>query len=292
MGIQSFDPAWLARMGRTAFGTPDDIAGVLEAAHARGMTVSCDLLYNLPGQTLAECLADVSRASDLGFDQICVYNLVLEAGMDTEWSRERSLVTRVPDRDTGCSHWLAVRRRLLDAGYVQTTLTNFERREVAASDGRFVYEASSFDPATYDALGFGPGAISTFTDKSRRSAIKWMNEPTSEAFVRRWDAEERVVATSFSYSRRDLQLLHATRQLARLAIDRAAYDSFFGSDVVADFPRHFELLEDARLVRVTESSVTVTPEGMFYADAIAGLLASARAAELQSANDSLPQAMG
>jgi oxygen-independent coproporphyrinogen-3 oxidase len=245
-----------------------------------------------PGQTLADCLADVARACELGFDQICVYNLVLDAGMDTEWSRDRSLVGRVPDRDMGCSHWLAVRARLLDAGYVQTTLTNFERREIATSEKRFIYEGCSFDPAVYDALGFGPGAISTFTDRSRQRAIKWMNEPTSDAFVRRWDEGARVVATSFSYARRDLQLLHATRQLARLWIDRAVYDAFFGSDVVADFPPHFELLEDARLVRVTESSVTVTPEGMFYADAIAGLLASARAAELRSANDSLPQAMG
>lgn len=292
MGVQSFDPSWLAQMGRTAFGSPDDIAAVLEAAHARGMTVSCDLLYNLPGQDLAGCLSDVSRACELGFDQICVYNLVLETGMDTEWSRDRSLVARVPDRDTGCSHWLAVRRRLLDAGYAQTTLTNFERREVAASERRFVYEACSFEPAVYDALGFGPGAISTFTDPRRRSAIKWMNEPTSDAFVRRWDAGGRVVASSFSYSRRDLQLLHVTRQLARLSIDRAAYDAFFGSDVVADFAGHFELLEDARLVRVSESRVTVTPEGMFYADAIAGLLASGRAAELRNANDALPQAMG
>jgi hypothetical protein len=38
--------------------------------------------------------------------------------------------------------------------------------------------------------------------------------------------------------------------------------------------------------------VTVTPEGMFYADAIAGLLASRRAAQLQNANDARPQAMG
>jgi oxygen-independent coproporphyrinogen-3 oxidase len=292
MGIQTFDPSWLARMGRTAFGTPDDFAAVLEAAHARAMTVSCDLLYNLPGQTLAGCLADVARACDLGFDQICVYNLVLSGGMDTDWSRDRSLVARVPDRETACAHWLAVRRHLLDAGYVQTTLTNFERRAVAASERRFVYEAFSFDPATYDALGFGPGAISTFTDATQRTALKWMNEPTSDAYVRRWDGAERAAATAFRYSPLDLRLLHVTRQLARLSIDRAAYASFFGTDVVADFARHFELLEDARLVTVSDARVTLTPEGMFYADAVAGLLAAHRASQLRDGNDTLVHAMG
>jgi coproporphyrinogen III oxidase-like Fe-S oxidoreductase len=36
------------------------------------MTISCDLLFNLPGQKLEQATADVRRASELGFDQICI----------------------------------------------------------------------------------------------------------------------------------------------------------------------------------------------------------------------------
>ncbi len=292
MGIQTFDPDWLARMGRSAFGTPIEIESVVQAAHARGMTVSCDLLYNLPGQTLTAALDDVSRACAMGFDQICVYNLVLEAGMDSDWSKSPSLLAGVPSTDTGCATWLAVQRLLLDAGYVQTTLTNFERREVHASSLRFMYEACSFQPARYDAIGFGPGAISTFTDRGRHTAMKWMNEATAGDYARAFDAGAPVATRAFRYSLEDLQLLHVTRQLALTRIDRATYADFFGTDVVDDFSRHVALLEDAHLVEVTQGGVSLTARGMFFADAVAGLFASARARKLRHANDAVAHAMG
>jgi oxygen-independent coproporphyrinogen-3 oxidase len=292
MGIQTFDPSTLASMGRAAFGTPTEISSVVRAAQARGMTASCDLLYNLPAQTLEGCLADVRRACEMGFDQICVYNLVLEAGMDSEWSRSPSLLAGMSDAERGALHWLAVRRLLLDSGYVQTTLTNFERREIHETPRRFLYEACSFQPARYDALGFGPGAISTFTSRDRRTALKWMNESTSEGYVHARDAGTPVAARGFRYTQEDLKLLHLTRGLALTSLERGAYEDFFGTDLVRDYAHHFRLLEDARLVRVSGGTVSVTPEGMFFADAIAGLLASSRAAELRDTNDSVAHAMG
>ena len=51
------------------------------------------------------------------------------------------------------ANWLACRAALIEAGYTQTTLTNFER------EPRFRYERSSFQPDVFDALGFGPGGI-------------------------------------------------------------------------------------------------------------------------------------
>src|SRR5262249_2137255 len=45
MGIQTFDEGQLRRMGRLAFGTADTFREVVDAAHARGFTVSADLLF-------------------------------------------------------------------------------------------------------------------------------------------------------------------------------------------------------------------------------------------------------
>lgn len=292
MGLQTFDPGWLARMGRSAFGSPPQIESVVRGAHRHGMTVSCDLLYNLPDQPLEGSLDDVTRACDMGFDQICVYNLVLEAGMDTEWSRSPSLLAGVPDTARGVTHWLAVRERLLERGYVQTTLTNFERLDVHTSPRRFLYETCSFQPRTYDGLGFGPGALSTFTSKGRDVAIKWMNEETADAYVRARDSGAETATRGFVYSPEDLRLLHVTRELARMAIDRHGYASFFGTELATDFPSHLEVLEGAGLLRVTRERVSVTPRGAFFADAIAGLFASRRARALRDANDAVAHAMG
>ena len=81
MGVQTFSQTRLEQMGRLAFGGPEVFADVAENAHARGMTASADLLFNLPGQSLSEMKDDVSQAVNLGLDQICLYHLVLFRGM-------------------------------------------------------------------------------------------------------------------------------------------------------------------------------------------------------------------
>jgi len=304
MGIQTFDRDWIAKMGRSAFGTEDTFAKVREAAHARGMSTSCDLLYNLPGQTLDASRDDVTRASDLGFDQICIYNLVLDASIDAEWAHSRSLLNRMHAPDVACERWLALRETLFALGFVQTTLTNFER---SSAKTRFVYELASFDARASDALGFGPGAISTFTaprslsaidERSEESwvgapkAIKWMNAGPSREYSERIDRGERPRGRAFDYASLDLKLLHITRALSSLAIDRARYATFFGSDVVADFSDVVEAASAAGLVAVDAAQIALTPCGMFYADAVAGLFAWRRAAELRDENDAIAYAMG
>jgi coproporphyrinogen III oxidase-like Fe-S oxidoreductase len=285
MGVQTFDAEWLRRMGRDSFGDRDDLQRVVESAHRRGFTASADLLFNLPGASLDHALADVRSAIEIGFDQVCTYNLVLTADLDTEWARDRALVRAMPDMTKACATWLAVRETLLERGYVQTTLTNFERADIAQTPRRFIYELASFDPATRDGIGFGPGAISTFTSRDRQKAVKWMNMATSEAFARSMGEHKIAVAATFDYAATDLRLLHLTRSLAGLAIDCAQYERFFGTDPVSDFPWCFQLLEDAGLVRSNGRALELTPEGMFYADAVAGLIAHRRVAELREETD-------
>lgn len=271
MGVQTFDEEWLKRMGRDAFGNRSTFERVIAGAHRRGFTVSADLLFNLPGTTVEHSLADIRAAVESGFDQICIYNLVLTEDLDTEWARDRNLVNSMPRGAQSKETWRALREALLENGYVQTTLTNFER------EPRFAYERASFDPGTHDGIGFGPGAISTFTSRSRSHAAKWINAGRSETY-----AESRnPIASIFNYETDDLKLLHVTRNLSRLSIDAAAYERFFGTSLTVDFTEALGALEIAGLVRWRDTSLDLTPEGMFYADAVAGLLSHRRVSMLR-----------
>jgi oxygen-independent coproporphyrinogen-3 oxidase len=291
VGVQTFDREWLARMGRTAFGAEDDFATLVTAAHARGMTISCDLLFNLPGQSVSASLGDVGTAIALGFDQICLYNLVLQPDLDSAWAKT-SLVDRLARPEDACATWLALRDRLLREGFVQTTLTNFERGALHATSRRFVYEEHSFDPATYDGIGFGPGAISTLTERDSLRGVKWMNEGRSAAYVERMDRDRAASARAFDYSPDDVELLHLTRSLARLRVAREPFRARFGRDPVRAFAGPIDALVREELIVVDETAIELTPRGMFYADSVVGLLAARRAAELRHANDAAAHAMG
>lgn len=281
MGVQSFDAGWLRRMGRSMFGGPELIGGVVKTAHARGWTTSGDLLINLPGQTTEAMIADVRTAIELGFDQVCVYHLVLHEDLGTAWSEDPAMLAARPDNETAFASWSRVREHLLSNGFVQTTLTNFERAEVNASERRFRYEDCSFRPERYDGLGFGPSGITTLTQPDGRGAAKFVNATDAHDYTARVTRQAAGFDRRFSYAPEDLRLLHVTRTLSRLALDRDVYRARFGTDVVADHTSAFDALASAGLVEVDAASVRLTPRGMFYADTVAGLIAWQRSAVLR-----------
>jgi oxygen-independent coproporphyrinogen-3 oxidase len=271
LGIQTFDPVQLARMGRTHFGDREAFARVVTEARARGFTTSADLLFDLPGQTLPQILDDARAAVDLGLDQICFYHLVMFDGLETEWSRDRSLLAMLPDNPRAEANWLALREELLAAGYVQTSLTDFERRDAYDDERRrFRYEPCVFAPERCDQLGFGPSAV-TFWGTGEAITWKLVNPTTSEHYLRAsptkpWERE-------FAYGTRDWAILYLTRKIAALGVDRVEYARLFEADPLDDLGEAFAALAAARLVAITPARIEVTPRGMFYADAIAGLLA-------------------
>lgn len=95
---------------------------------------------------------------------------------------------------------------------------------------------------------------------------------------------EALLDRAFDDSPVDLRRLHLTRNLSRLSVD-AAYAGFFGTDLFDDFAAYFEVFAEAGLVTREGHTVGLTPDGMFYADAVAGLLARRRAAGLRRGAD-------
>ncbi len=274
MGIQTFDPDRLKQMGRLGFGDAGTFRDVVDLGHSLGFTVSGDLLFNLPAQSLAAMEDDIRRAVDIGLDHMGLYHLVMFEGLGTAWSRDPALVAAMPSNAQAAHNWLALKGLLNGLGFYQTTLTNFERSELRRQDRRFVYEELSFRPDRYDMLGFGPTGIS-FAD-SGQVAAKVMNPAGAGEYIAAVDRGQPAWDRAFAYGPRDLRIFHLTRRLAALRIDRLAYRTSFGSDPVNDFPREFEALEEESLVHVTGRTIEPTDLGMFYADSIAALLASRR----------------
>lgn len=273
MGVQTFSRSRLEQMGRLAFGGPDVFAEVVANAHARGMTVSADLLFNLPGQSLSEMKDDVSHAVNLGLNQICLYHLVLFRGMAAPWARDAQLLSSLPDNETSARNWEALREHLLAQGYRQTTLTNFEWCDLKNDPRRYVYELMSFQPDRFDVLGFGPSGISCGEQTPGSSALKTMNPESAVEYLQAVHRGETVWNRYYEFSSSDLKLLHATRQLSALQIDRQRYQDALGSDVVNDYAQELEALQRERLLDVTDAAVSLSTRGMFYADSVAAVLA-------------------
>ncbi len=270
MGVQTFDRHFIEMMGRQSFGDQSLIQRLVRKCRSMDIGTSGDFLFNLPGQTLEGMSDDVDRAVACGFDQICLYNLVLYKGLGTLWSEMPLLVDAMPSNDAACAHWLSLRTRLLSAGYVQTTLTNFERSDVASGERAFVYERASFSPERTDGLGFGPLSISTFIDSRAQKGLKLLRRKNMS--YRPWSGDDLF----YVYGPAELRVLFVTRSLAKASFSRAAYTSMFQSEVLDDFSASFSALQMADLINGARNDdvVSLTPRGMFYSDSVVATFAT------------------
>ena len=216
---------------------------------------------------------DVRRAIDIGLDQICIYHLVLFRGLGTPWSRDKEMLASLPENEKACENWLVLRQDLLDRGYRQTTLTNFERREFEHDPRQYRYESVSFEADHCQVLGYGPGGISYVTAPDGHSALKTMNPEGSTQYVKTARSEGPVWDRYYEYDFQDLKLLHLTRRLAALSLKKEDYRLRFGGDPQEDFGDELALLIEKGLLVDEGETIVPTPRGMFYADSIAGLLA-------------------
>ncbi len=270
MGVQTFDKQRIRAMGRQALGNPEQVRRALRAAQARGFNHSADLMINLPGQSLQAMKQDLLQASDLGFNQVCLYHLVLFRGLGTPWSRQPEMLAGLPEGERAYENWLEVRQLALQLGYRQTSLTNFQRQ------GNYRYEDFSYQPQHFDGAGFGPEAISVFSSPTQDMAVKWLNHASSDQYRAAANRRDKV----FVYGSPDRKLLSLTRGLARLEVDRCEYRQHHGCDPLDDFGSELAALRRAGLIQ-WEQRLQLTPKGMFYADSVAGLLAARRVRELR-----------
>jgi len=120
LGVQSFDAERLRAIGRIH----DD-----REAHAAAQialrtfdNVNIDLMYGLPGQSLAGALADIDVATALGPQHVSAYHLTLEP--NTLFHR---FPPRLPDDETVADMQVAVEDRLGRAGYEHYETSAFAR---------------------------------------------------------------------------------------------------------------------------------------------------------------------
>lgn len=152
LGIQSFNDRHLTALGR--------IHGAEEAHRAAELAlhtfdnVNLDLMYGLPGQTLAEAEADIAAAVAHAPQHLSAYHLTIEP--NTYFHR---YPPKVPDDDAAAEIQFAVEAHLVVAGYAHYETSAFAR---SGRQSRHNLNYWMFG----DYLGIGAGAHSKISFKN------------------------------------------------------------------------------------------------------------------------------
>ena len=121
-GVQSFDDGCLQRLGRIH--SSGDAERAVKAAQDAGFdNLNLDLMYALPGQSLAMALADVDRAIALQPTHLSHYQLTLEPNTVFAVRTPAGL----PDEDGAWDMQEACQARLAAAGFAQYEISAYAR---------------------------------------------------------------------------------------------------------------------------------------------------------------------
>ena len=126
LGVQSFDEAALHLLGRRH--DPAQAArSVAEAKGAGFHTVSIDLIYCRPGQTVAGWRLELERALELIPDHISCYALTVEPGTPFAAQRQRGSLVELSE-ELQADLFFTTHRTLEEHGYQAYEVSNFTRR--------------------------------------------------------------------------------------------------------------------------------------------------------------------
>lgn len=146
IGIQSFNSQHLHALGRIHNG--DEARRAVDIAQNYFENFNLDLMFALPGQTLAETILDVETAIKLAPPHLSLYHLTLEP--NTYFAKYPPVI---PDDDLGAEMQDEIQLRMLQAGY-----TNYEVSAYAKPGREARHNLNYWNFGDY--LGIGAGAHS------------------------------------------------------------------------------------------------------------------------------------
>lgn len=125
LGAQSFDDGLLKSLGRIH--TAAQVGEAVRMARAAGFSnINLDLMYALPGQTMAQWRDTLDAAVALGVEHLSAYSLIVEDGTPMA-ARVASGAATLPDDDAVNAMQREAVARLASAGYGRYEISNYAR---------------------------------------------------------------------------------------------------------------------------------------------------------------------
>ncbi|MDP1739202.1 MAG: radical SAM family heme chaperone HemW [Caulobacter sp.] len=163
LGLQSFDDEALKFLGRNHDSAEARRAAALAAKVFPRLSV--DMIYALPGQTIAAWREQLAAAIALGAEHVSPYQLTIEAGTAFDRAVGRGLF-RPLDDEAGAALYETTQTVLQAAGFEAYEVSNHARGEAARSRHNLVYWRGQ------DYVGVGPGAHGRLTLDGARTATE------------------------------------------------------------------------------------------------------------------------
>ena len=244
LGIQAFQPELRSIIGRR--GDLDRLREIITAIRQNGIRrLNLDLIFNIPGQTLAQWHDTLMQALSYAPTHISAYALTLEEGT--------RLAKKLPplDDEDFLAFWNETDKLLATANIHRYEISNFSLPGEQCKHNNVIWHGGTY-------LGCGPAAASF------DGSLRWTNLPS----IDQWLAHQPPEKDLLSPDERAAEILAlGFRTLAGWEWNE--FTVVTGFDALALRGTALKKLENMGLVRLTDHGATPTPKGVLFNDNLA-----------------------
>jgi oxygen-independent coproporphyrinogen-3 oxidase len=245
LGVQSFDDGLLELLGR------DHSAAQAEATfqllrRSGFENLNIDLMFGLPGQTLAQWETTLQRAIALGPDHVSAYCLTYEE--DTDFFLRHARGEFRTDAEADADFFAAAGELLGKAGFEHYEVSNYARPGFESVHNRAYWSGQDY-------LGLGPSAVSTV------GLRRWQNISDYRLYA------DRVLAGE-SASTGDEVLTPALKRAEAIALSLRT-NRGVPAEWVQDQPNEVGEFVRLGLMELAAERYVLTRPGRFLADSVA-----------------------
>ena len=245
LGVQSWDDELLKLLGREHNAAQAEAS--FQILRTAGFTnLSMDLMFGLPGQTLAQWEAALGKTIALEPEHISTYCLTYEE--DTEFFVRQARGEFREDPDSDARFLESAMRMLESAGFEHYEISNYARPGFASSHNRGYW-------AGHDYLGLGPSAFSTV------GMQRWQNVCDYRAYSDRILSGESVVSSTEA-------LTSQIKRGERIALGLRTGNGI-PSKELKPWPNESREFVNLGLLREVGGNFVLTSRGKLLADSVA-----------------------
>lgn len=247
LGVQSFEKNILDYIGRKH--TNDQVLFTIQDLNAIGIdNISIDLIFAIPGQTMASIEHDLDMVSTLPIKHISYYSLILEE-KTVFYHQYLKKQFRKTDIDLEADMYEYILKRLNELGFTQYEISNFAKDDHTSKHNQLYWSMQPY-------IGIGAGAHG-FDGK-----IRYQNQ----RLINKYYESRREL----DYIESDAQYLSDTlifglRRLIGLKIDDI--ESKFNIRLFDKYPKLIKLLEIG-LIEIQNGYLRLTSKGLLLGNQV------------------------
>jgi oxygen-independent coproporphyrinogen-3 oxidase len=259
VGVQSFQPRLLKFLGR-AHSVAETRSALEIARDCAFPSISLDLIFACPGQSLEDLEADLDEALSFQFPHLSAYNLTIEEG--TPFYREYRAGKIQPLADEAEIAMVD----LIENKLAQNGLERYEISNYAVPGFESRHNINYWEGADY--LGIGAGAHSHRRGKSPRWGYRWHNEKNPRRYISNVQESGRATAGEEIADLRRAAAEFVFMGLRMMqGVSPAEFARRFGMSLEDLYPQVDDLKRDG-LLEEQKSRLRLTRRGLLVANSV------------------------